>query len=366
MSQETAALPKSPFVHLHAHSMFSLYDAMGSVEDLVGRSKEMGYDAIALTDHNSLYGTIEFYEAAHKAGLKPILGIEANIAPHKHTDRRPGIDTHAFHLTLLAETMEGYKNLLTLVSISYLEGFYYKPRMDKDLLRQYGKGIIALSGCSKGEIPKACQAHDMERARELVLTYQEIFGKDSFFLELVHHPESPTQIDVNENLIELSRMTGAPLVATKDVHYLHPDDREAQDVLMCIHDGKMVDDRNRYSMSLVDHSLCRPEEMVEAFKDHPEAIENTRKIADRCDVKLELGKNLLPKFDVPEGETETSYLRKLCEEGLLDRYPEPERQVKARERMEFELATIERMGFAAYFLIVQDIRSQRPSQDSTF
>lgn len=354
MSQETPALPKSPFVHLHAHSMFSLYDAMGSVEDLVGRAKEMGYDAIALTDHNSLYGTIEFYEAAHKAGLKPILGIEANIAPHKHTDRRPGIDTHAFHLTLLAETMEGYKNLLTLVSISYLEGFYYKPRMDKDLLRQYGKGIIALSGCSKGEIPKACQAHDMERARELVIGYQEIFGKDSFFLELVHHPESPTQIDVNENLIELSRMTGAPLVATKDVHYLHPDDREAQDVLMCIHDGKMVDDRNRYSMSLVDHSLCTPEEMVAAFKDLPEAIENTRKIADRCDVKLELGKNLLPKFEVPEGETETSYLRELCEEGMKDRYPEPEQQIKARERMEFELGTIERMGFAAYFLIVQD------------
>lgn len=351
---EPPSIVKSPFVHLHAHSMFSLYDAMGDVDELVARAKELGYDAIALTDHNSLYGTIEFYEAAHKAGLKPILGIEANIAPHKHTDRRPGIDTHAFHLTLLAETMEGYKNLLTLVSISYLEGFYYRPRMDKDLLRRYGKGLIALSGCGKGEIPKTCQSHDLERARELVVEYQEIFGRDAFFLELVHHPESPTQIDINENLIELSRLTGAPLVATKDVHYLHPDDREAQDVLMCIHDGKMVDDRNRFSMSLVDHSLCDPQEMINAFKDHPDAIENTRRIADRCDVKLELGKNLLPKFEVPTGETEMFYLRTLCKRGIVDRYGEAGRQTTIHERVEFELATIERMGFAAYFLIVQD------------
>ncbi len=354
MPEPTPTLPKSPFVHLHAHSMFSLYDAMGDVSDLVSRSKELGYDAVALTDHNSLYGTIEFYEAAHKAGLKPIIGVEANIAPHKHTDRRPGIDTHSFHLTLLAETNEGYRNLLQLISISYLEGFYYKPRMDKDLLRKYGKGIIALSGCSKGEIPKACQSHDLERARQLTLEYQQIFGKDHFFLELVHHPESPTQLDINENLIELSKITGAPIVATKNVHYLHVDDREAQDVLMCIHDGKLLDDRRRASMSLVDHSLCGPNEMVEAFKDHPEAITNTRLIADRCDVKLELGKNLLPKFEVPEGETEFSYLRKLCEEGLMKRYPEAERQTMAQERMEFELGTIERMGFAAYFLIVQD------------
>lgn len=354
MLEPIVGLPKSPFVHLHAHSMFSLYDAMGGVDELVARAKELGYDAIALTDHNALYGAIEFYEAAHKAGIKAIFGVEANIAPHKHTDRRPGIDTHSSHLTLLAESMEGYKNLLTLISISYLDGFYYKPRMDKELLRQYGKGIIALSGCSKGEVPKACQSHDMERARQLVVQYQEIFGKENFFLELVHHPESPTQIDINENLLELSKITGAPVVATKDVHYLHPDDREAQDVLLCIHDGKLLDDRNRYSMSLVDHSLSSPEEMVEAFRDHPEAIENTRKIADRCEVKLELGKNLLPKFDVPEGETEMSYLRKLCETGLVHRYPESERQKVARERMEFELATIERMGFAAYFLIVQD------------
>ncbi|MBP7006040.1 DNA polymerase III subunit alpha, partial [Patescibacteria group bacterium] len=346
--------PRAPFVHLHAHSMYSLSDAMGDVGDLVGRAKELGYDAVALTDHGALYGAIEFYEAAKKAGIKPIIGVEANIAPNKHTDKRPAIDNHVSHLTLLAETNEGYHNLLKLISISYLDGFYYKPRMDKDLLREYHGGLIALSGCAKGEIPKACQSHDMEKAEALVRTYQEIFGKEHFFLELVYRPESPTQIEINEKLVELSKITGAPIVGTKNVHYLHEDDREAQDALVCIHDGKMLADTNRQSTAFADASLSSPEAMVEGFRHIPEAIENTRKIADRCCVELELGKNLLPAFIVPEGETEFSHMKKLCEEGLLERYPDPEYQKKARERMEFELSTIERMGFAAYFLIVQD------------
>lgn len=215
--------------------MFSLHDAMGDVDELVERAKELGYDALALTDHSGLYGTIEFYEAAKKGGIKPILGVEAAVAPNKHTDKRSGIDNRVSHITLLAETNEGYKNLLQLVSASYLDGFYYVPRIDKDLMRQYGKGIIALSGCLKGEIPRACQSHDRERAKELILEYQEIFGKENFFLELVHHPESPTQIEVNEILIEVGHETGAPLVVTRDVHYLHADDREAQDVLICQH-----------------------------------------------------------------------------------------------------------------------------------
>lgn len=345
---------KSPFVHLHVHSMFSLYDAMGGVDEIVDFAKEQGYDALALTDHSALYSAIEFYEAATKAGIKPIIGVEANIAPNKHTDKRPAIDTHLSHLTLLAETNEGYHNLLTLVSKSYLDGFYYKPRMDKDLLRQYHTGLIALSGCSKGEIPKACQSHDMERAAELVATYRDIFGPDSFFLELVHHPESPTQNDINERLVELSKMTGAPLVATRDVHYLRPDDRDAQDALLCIHDGKLVEDPKRASMSGLDLSLCGPDVMLEAFRDQPEAIANTRRIADRCNVVIELGKNHLPEFVVPTGETEMGFLRKLCETGLVERYPEEARRTEAQERMAFELDTIERMGFAAYFLIVQD------------
>lgn len=333
--------------------MYSLLDALGDPSDLVDQAKELGYDAIALTDHAALYGAVEFYEAATKAGVKPIIGVEAYLAPNKLSDKRPRIDDHASHLTLLAETNEGYQNLLTLISISFLEGFYYKPRMDKEILRRHGKGIIALSGCMRGEIPKACQAHDMAKAELLARDYEEIFGTGNFFLELVHHPESPTQNDINDRLIELSRITGIPLVATKDVHYLESDDADAQDALQCIHDGKMLSDNNRQSIATIDHSLTPPDVMVAAFAHIPEAVENTRKIADRCAVVLELGKNHLPIFEVPAGKTGNQYLRELCEIGLRERYSDaPSRE--AVERLDFELNTIERMGFAAYFLIVHD------------
>ncbi|MEN9558637.1 MAG: hypothetical protein RL141_1006 [Candidatus Parcubacteria bacterium] len=343
---------KPPFIHLHAHSMYSLSDALGDPADVVERAKELGYDAIALTDHRALYGVIEFYEAAVKAGIKPIIGVEIDVAPNKLTDKRPRVDDFSYHLTLLAETNEGYQNLLQIVSEAFLEGFYYRARTDKDSLKKWGKGIIALSGCLKGEIPKALAAHDTAKAEQLIRQYQEIFGKEHFFLELVHHPESSTQIEVNQSLVALSAITGAPIVATRDAHYLRPDDVEAQDALQCIHDGKQLTDINRYSMSNMDHSLAPPEVMMEAFKDTPEAIANTRRIADRCNVKLELGVNLLPTFDVPEGETPDGHLRALCEDGLKDRYGTPSDE--AIERLDFELETIERMGFAAYFLIVQD------------
>ena len=333
--------------------MYSLSDAMGDVDDVVKQAKQLGYDTIALTDHNALYGVIDFYEAAKKEGIKPIIGIEANIAPNSLTDKRPRIDDWSCHLTLLAETIEGYHNLLRLVSISYLDGFYYKPRMDKNILRQYGKGLIALSGCMKGEIPKACQEHDLEKAEKALRVYQDIFGAENFFLEIVHHPESPTQIDINSNIIKLARKTGALLVATKDVHYLNEDDTEAQDALQCIHAGKLLSDNNRFTIRNMDHSMRGPDEMVRAFAETPDAVENTRKIADRCNVELVLGKNLLPKFEVPEGETEMSYLRKLSEKGLHERYG-AEPPAEAVERLEFELATVERMGFPGYFLIVQD------------
>jgi len=336
--------------------MYSLSDALGDVDEIVAYAKSLGYDAIALTDHGGMYGAIEFYEHAVKAGLKPIIGTEANVAPNKHTDKRPGIDTRLTHITLLAETIEGYHNLLQLTSTAFLEGFYYKPRIDRDLLRQYHTGLIGLSGCLKGSIPQALQSHDPERAEQLLREFQDIFGVENFFLELVHHPESPSQLEVNDLLIQLGKKVGAPLVATKDVHYLHEDDREAQDALVCIHDGKQLTDTHRTSMAFMDASLSSPEVMVEAFKHIPEAIENTRKIADRCNVKLELGKNLLPKFEVPEGETEMTYLHKLCEVGFEERYGtnDPKRKAEAHERLEFELATVERMGFPGYFLIVQD------------
>ncbi len=349
--QET---PKSPFVHLHVQSMYSLYDGMADPADIVAKAKELGYDAIALTDRSALYGAIEFYEAAHKAGIKPIIGVLVQVAVNKLTDKRPGIDNHSSSLTLLAETNEGYQNLLKLISTSYLEGFYYKPRVDKELLKTHHAGLIALSGDLKGEIAKALINHDEERASALALEYQEIFGKEHFYLELIHHPDSPTQNDLNDRLVTISKKAGVPLVVTKESHYLSPDDAEALDVLVCIHDGKILDDPNRQSLANMDLSLSHPQEMIEAYKHLPEAIENSRKIADRCQVKFELGKNHLPKFDVPEGETDMSYLRKLCDEGLKERYQHADNYKEAKERLDFELATIERMGFAAYFLIVSD------------
>ncbi len=354
MSDQKTELPKSPFVHLHVHSMYSLYDAIGAPDQIVERAKELGYDAIGLTDHSALYGAVEFYEAAHKEGIKPIIGIDAFLAIDKHTDKRAGIDNRSSRIVLLVENNIGYQNLLKLVSISYLEGFYYKPRLDKDLLREHHEGLIGLSGNLKGEIPQALQSHDMERAEKLVAEYKEIFGPDHFFLEAVWHPESPTQNEVNELMFELAAKTNTPVVASKNVHYLNQTDREAQDVLVCIHDGKTLDDQKRNSMAGIDLSLTPIEPMLEAFKNHPEAIENTRKIADRCEIKFELGTNHLPRFDLPEGETEMGHLRKLCDEGLAERYPDEEKQQEAKERLDFELSTIERMGFAAYFLIVSD------------
>jgi DNA polymerase-3 subunit alpha len=354
MSDTPSTIPASPFVHLHVQSMYSLYDGIGSPDALVERAKELGYDAIALTDRHALYGAIEFYESAHKAGVKPIIGVIVSVAPNKHTDKRPTIDKHTSNLVLLAETNEGYQNLLKLISISYLEGFYYKPRVDKDLLRRYGGGLIALSGDLKGDIPAALASHDTERAEKLLAEYRDIFGENGFFLELVHHPESPSQNEVNQLLIELGKNTGAPVVVTKEAHYLNADDAEALDVLVCIHDGKTLDDPSRKSLSNIDLSLCGADEIVSAYAHVSEAIENTRKIADRCRVEFDLGKNHLPAFDVPAGETPDSYLRKLCEEGLRERYETPETFTEAKERLDFELATIERMGFAAYFLIVAD------------
>jgi DNA polymerase-3 subunit alpha len=344
---------KSPFVHLHVHSMYSLSDALSSPKQIVAKAKDLGYDAIALTDHRSLYGAIDLYQACEKEGLKPIMGVEADIAIDSLHDKRPRIDERTNHLTILVENFTGYQNLLKLVSISYLEGFYYRARMDKQVLKENHKGLIALSGCLKGEIPMACNEGDFEKAKKALEVYQDIFGKENFFLELVHHPDSPTQIHVNHNIIKLAEMTGAPLVATRDAHYLETDDVDAQDALQCIHAGKLLSDTNRFSIRTMDHSLTSPEEMVKAFADTPEAIENTRKIADKCNVKIELGVNLLPTFPVPEGETEMSYLRKLALDGVKERYGDPVPE-DAMERMEYELSVVENMGFPGYFLIVND------------
>jgi DNA polymerase-3 subunit alpha len=344
----------SPFVHLHVRSMYSLYDAMGDVSDIVNKAKELGMDAVALTDRAGMYGAIEFYKAAKKAGIKPIIGVEMNVARDKLTDKRARVDDQSYKLVLLAENGEGYHNLLKIVSQSFLEGFYYTARTDKLALREKHAGIIALSGNIQGEIPKLLLSHDEQGAERVLREYQDIFGAENFFLEVIHHPESAAQNEANEKIIALAKHMGAPLAAAREVLYLDPDDREAQDVLQCIHDGKLLTDQHRYSASGIDHSMCAHEEMARAFAHAPEAIENTRKIADRCSVELMLDVNLLPPFDVPHGRSADERLRELCEAGFADKYAGSEVADTARERLEFELQTIERMGFATYFLIVHD------------
>ncbi|MBD3250988.1 DNA polymerase III subunit alpha, partial [Candidatus Uhrbacteria bacterium] len=344
----------SPFIHLHVRSMYSLYDAMGDVKAIVGKAKELGMDAVAVTDRAGLYAAVDFYQAAKKAEINPIIGVEVNVAKNRLTDKRARVDDQTYKLVLLAENNQGYQNLLKIVSQAFVEGFYYKARTDKEALTAMHDGVIALSGGLNGEVSKLVLSHDEDQAAQVVKRYQEIFGPENFYLEMQYHPESPTHNEANEKLIELSKITGAPLVATKEVLYLDPEDREAQDVLRCIHDGKLLTDQNRYSESNIDHAMCAPEEMVEAFKQIPEAIENTRKIADRCNVEIQIGENLLPPFDLPDGKTPDVALRELCEQGLINRYADPDVRKQAQERLNFELDTIKGMGFSTYFLIVHD------------
>ena len=340
------------FVHLHVHSHYSLLDGLPKIDDLVSAAAAQGATSLALTDHGALYGTIEFYQAAQKAKIKPIIGVETYVAPGGHANKRAKVDEKNHHLVLLAETNEGYQNLIKLITIAHLQGFYYRPRIDHELLKKHGKGIIALSACIKGEIPSAILNDDLKKAEQLIYDYQDIFGKQNFFLELQHHPSLPQQAQVNEALKKLSKKTGAPLVATADSHYLSPGDAEAQDILLCIHMKKTVNDPDRMSMTGDDLSLKTGEEMATIFADTPEAITNTAKIAERCNVTIELGKVQLPHYDVPNGMTDMDEVRRLAEAGIPKRYGEETPAV--RERLEYELSVIAKTGFGSYFLIVQD------------
>lgn len=309
-------------------------------------------EALALTDHGAMYGAIEFYKTCKKHGIKPIIGAEAYVAPNSRFDKRPKIDDGASHLVLLAKNISGYKNLIKLITKAHLEGFYYRPRVDKELLKEHSGGLIALSACLAGDIPRAIMAGKWDDAVKLVSEYKDIFGKDNFYIELQDHPEMAQYQELNPKLIKLARETATPLVATKDVHYVFPDDSQAQDLLTCIQTGKTVNDEGRLSMKDYDNSMTSPEHMVKTYADTPEAVENTWKIAQACNLKLDLGIDILPKFKVPTGESDNEYLRKLCQEGLGERYSEANAEIK--ERLEFELSTIEKMGFASYFLIVAD------------
>ncbi|MEZ4156936.1 MAG: DNA polymerase III subunit alpha [Candidatus Paceibacterota bacterium] len=342
---------KSQFVHLHTHSHYSLLDGMSKIPDLVAKVKEYGMDSVAITDHGNMYAAVEFYKEAKKQGIKPILGVEAYIAPGDCREKSGGKDERTYyHLILLAKNNTGWENLLKLVTVSYLEGYYYKPRMDKELLKKHSEGIIALSGCLGGELSQLLLREQYDQAKTVAKEYKEIF-KDGYYIEIGHHPEIEDAVKVLPKLIDLGKELGIPLVATKDSHYLNEDDRPVHDILLAIQTGQTMNDEKRFYLEGYYH-LAPPEEMQKLFKATPEAIENTVKIAEQCDVELNLGRILLPKFETPDGTPAKEYLRAQVEEKKTNRYPEVTEKV--RHRIDHELKIIEEMGFPDYFLIVAD------------
>ena len=340
------------FTHLHVHSHYSLLDGLPKIDELVSFAKGQGSSALALTDHGVLYGAIEFYQSCTKAGLKPIIGVEVYVAPNGHTEKRAKIDDQHYHLILLAKNNIGYQNLIKLVTISHLEGFYYRPRVDHDLLEKYHEGLICLSACLGGELPVAILNGNMAGAEAIAQWHKKTFGPDNYYLELQHHPSLPNQDIVNTELKKLAKKLDLPLVATNDSHYLRPEDADAQDILLCIHLKKQQQDTQRMDMRGTDLSLLSADDMATAFADVPEALSNTMKIAAACTIELQLGKVQLPEYAVPSGKTAEVYLRQLAEAGVPTRYGTTTPEVK--ERLEYELSVIEKTGFASYFLIVQD------------
>ncbi len=339
------------FVHLHVHSHYSLLDALPKIDELVDHAKKLGYKSLALTDHGNMYGTIEFYEACQKAGIKPIIGMEAYLVVGSRFDKN-NRDEKIYHQVLLAENNIGYKNLMKLASLASLEGFSDKPRLDKELLKQYHEGLVALSGCFAGEIPTILQRDDnFDKAKNVALEYQEIFGKDNFYLELMDLPALEGQMDMNTKLIQLSAETGIPMVVTRDSHYLEEDEAEAQDVLTCIRDGKTMDEDGRATMNGVDYSLAPAKEIINRFKHVPEAISNTVKIADRANVTIELNKWHFPHLNIPDGKTVDEYLREQVYEKLPKRIEMTE---EVKKRADYELDIIAKKGYSPYFLTVAD------------
>ena len=341
-------------MHLHVHSHFSLLTGLPKIKELVKTAKERGFSSLALTDYGSMYGMIKFFETCQKEEIKPIVGCEIFVAVDSRFDKRHKIDNQASHLVLLAETFEGYQNLMQLSSLGHLEGFYYRPRVDRELLQKYSKGLIALSGCISGEVPQLiAQGADDARVDEKIKWYVDCFGKENFFLELQDHPEKEGQMNVNNALIEAAKRNGLDVVVTRDVHYLNKDDNEAQDILGCIKDGRHVDQPGRYTMRHVDRSLNTYEDMLSRFGHVPEALSNTVKIANRCNVEIPLGKWHFPDYKIPEGTTHKSELTRLVYEGLAEKYDE-EKQKEYTERVEYELKIINDRGYAPYFLVVSD------------
>jgi len=341
------------FTHLHVHTQYSLLDGLPKIDELLDYAKSLQMDSLAITDHGVLYGAVEFFKKAKAKGIKPIIGCEVYLAYESMYQKRPHIDDKKYHLVLLAKNETGYRNLVKLITKAHLEGFYYKPRIDEKLLFENCEGLIALSACLQGKIPKFIIANKFDEAQKLAQKYEYYFGKGNFYLELQDHPNIPEQKKVNKALIEIARKYKIPLVATNDSHYLKPEDAKAQDILMLINTGAKPDDPERLTMLQDDFSLRSPEQMIEAFKDVPEAIENTQRIVEECNFEFNLQKTRLPHFPLPEDTTPDDYLRELCIVGLKKRGLKLKGEIK--QRLEYELETIKKTGFASYFLIVQDV-----------
>lgn len=339
------------FCHLHTHTEYSLLDGEASVKKLIARVKELGMTSCAITDHGAMYGVADFYREAKAQGIHPVIGCEVYVAPRTRFDKVHDIDNKTSHLILLAKNDTGYKNLIYMVSKGYIEGFYYKPRIDFDLMREHSEGIIALSACIAGEVPKALLSGDYERAKATAQKYIDVFGKENYFIEIQDHGLAE-QKRIIPDLIKLSEELGVGLAATNDIHYLKKEDAKYQDVLMCIQMEKTVDDPNRMRFETEEFYIKSPEEMAELFKYAPQAIENTQKIADMCNVEFDFGARHLPAYDVPGGNDAFEYLRTLCEDGLKKRYNPVTDELK--ERLDYELGVIKNMGFVDYFLIVWD------------
>src|SRR3989344_4599125 len=342
------------FVHLHTHSEYSLLDGLGKLDHLIERAKTLGMDALAITDHGAMYGSFKFYLKAKAAGIKPIIGVETYVARRSHTDKEGKIDTDPYHLILLAKNENGYRNLMKLVTIAHLEGYYYKPRIDFDLLKEHHEGLICTSACVQRQVASLLREGKTKQAEEVAKTYSELFGPDHYYIEIQKHPHLPFIDEVNEKLIALSRKLGLPLVATNDIHYVDADDAEAQEILLCVQTQRTIVEKNRplSMLSSPDFYMRSPDEMKGLFIQYPEAIENTVKIAAMCDITLSVGKWILPEYPLESGETPASYLEKLVGEREKTKYPGMKQEVK--QRIEYELDIINKKGDSTYFLIVSD------------